>query len=184
MPAPKCCVNRPEASRPRRSSEHPARVKHCPLTASPCQAGQHGAHSFRQALTAPVRQAAQGCPRCTSVHARRPVASPCAADYDGATLHTARRHHSNQARSNHRDTTPWVGSSKLRSVPASESPQEALPAAIRGSGSHGRLWGSDIASEPYSFTSPARHRSISMPSKGLSTAPRRPPNPSFYRIRT
>ncbi len=65
MPAPKCCVNRPEASRPRRSSEHPARVKHCPLTASPCQAGQHGAHSFRQALTAPVRQAAPGMP---SVH--------------------------------------------------------------------------------------------------------------------
>lgn len=79
LPAPKCCVNRREASRPRRSSEHPVRVKHCPLKASPCQAGQHGADSFRQALTAPVRQAIHGCPRCTSVHARRPVASPCEA---------------------------------------------------------------------------------------------------------
>lgn len=76
---------------------------------------------------------------------------------DGATMHTANRHHSSQTRRNHRDTTPCMGSSKLRRVPASESPQEALPAAVRDSGSHGRLWGSDVAFEPYSFTSPARH---------------------------
>lgn len=94
----------------------------------------------RQLPASTHRPCASSCPwmpRCTSVHARRPVASPCAADYDGATMRTAHRHHSSQARSNHHDTTPCMGSSKLRRVPASESPQEALPAAVRGSGSHG-----------------------------------------------